>query len=180
MLEGAFTFRGRIGRMQFFIDGLLSGVGCVVAAIVLAFLVVPARHDAIGIAFFIACFALAGLVVLWFSLSLYVRRIRDIGWDPVVVIGGWIVGNLADAVLAGLVPGLAVGAAHHATIIGSVANPLLSLALLFWPGHDGPDHDAGSAPPRRARAAFAPAAPVATASPHPARQRTGFGRRGAA
>ena len=151
-----------------------------VAAIVLAFLVVPARHDAVGIAFFIAGFVLAGLVVLWFSLSLYVRRIRDIGWDPVVVIGGWIVGNLADAVLAGLVPRLPVGAAHHPTVIGGIANPVLSLALLFRPGHDGPDHDAGAAPPRGSRAAFAPPPPVATAAPHPARQRTEFGRRGAA
>ena len=48
MLDRAFSLRGRIGRLRFFLDGLALGAICLVLALVLAF-VVPARGAVDGI-----------------------------------------------------------------------------------------------------------------------------------
>ena len=89
MFEIAFSFRGRLGRLPFFLGSLALGVAAVVGLVALAAGVgVAAKRHEWG-AVVLLCVALLPLAVagLWCSLSLHVRRIRDIGWDPAVVIG---------------------------------------------------------------------------------------------
>ena len=179
MFEGAFSFGGRIGRLSFFLQGLAMVPAAGIAAAALAFLVYPARRDGLGLAFFIGCAALLGLVAAWYSLSLHVRRIRDIGWDPVVVIVGWIALAVGDPVVAHLVPSLAAGGHHPGTWVGAILNLALSAALLLWPGHDGPDAPLDTGP-RMTRVEALGYSSSQGAAPVAARPRRpqGFGRRG--
>jgi hypothetical protein len=61
-------------------------------------------------------------------------RFRDIDWDPVCVVPAWIALMIVDYVVAMKFPHLAMGQEHTGTIVGGIANLVLTLALLFWPG----------------------------------------------
>jgi hypothetical protein len=69
-------------------------------------------------------------------------RIRDIGWDPVCVIPGWIAVAIIDGLVAGKIPAIALGG-QHGTIVGALVNLALFLALLFWPSSE---HDNSATP----------------------------------
>jgi uncharacterized membrane protein YhaH (DUF805 family) len=181
MLEGAFSFRGRLGRLQFFLDSLALGVACFLFVVAVAFFVMPAKSTGLAMAVVIGAVVLFAPVVIWVSLSLQARRIRDIGWDPVVVLVGWAALGVLDLVLAKLVPSLAVPD-QHGTFIGSFVNLAMSLALLFWPSSDDAG-DVSAPPPRMTRLeslglANGPAVVLPGAAPPPSRPRAqGFGRR---
>ncbi len=177
MLEGAFSLGGRIGRLRFFLDSLALAAGCVVLAILLVVLAAPVRHAALGFAFFGLCAVLVAAPVLWVSLSLYARRWRDIGLDPLYLIPGWIVLEIADALVAARVPAWSL-AEHGGTALGALVNAGLTLALFFWPGREGAD----AAPPTISRATrLASLGLAAPEAPRPAggrpAARRGFGRR---
>ena len=125
MLVDAIFFQGRIGRLAYFLGGV--AMLPVAAIVALAVAMTPMRPAAL-----VATMVAFGIAFAWFSLSLYVRRIRDIGWDPFVVLVGAVAVNLGDIVLARLAPGLSVDG--HRTSLGVLANGALWLALLFWPG----------------------------------------------
>jgi hypothetical protein len=114
------------------------------------------------------------------SFTLQAMRIRDIGWDPVCVIPGWIAAAIVDGMVAGRFPSWAIEQGRHGTIVGALINLVLLGALLFWPSGDyhesGPSFDATPPKPEgsmfRPTAASAPAARIAQAT------RAEFGRRG--
>ena len=125
MFGGAFFFQGQIGRFAFFLNGIVTVPAVMIAALVTALMPLkPAGMIATVIAL---CLGFG-----WFTLSLSVRRIRDIGWDPFVVLVGAIAVNLGDIVLARLVPSLSTDGFN--TGIGALTNLLLSLVLRRWPG----------------------------------------------
>jgi uncharacterized membrane protein YhaH (DUF805 family) len=183
MFEDAFSFRGRLGRLRFFIDSLALGGLCLVFAVLIAFFVFPARSDGLSLVAFFIGMALCLPIVIWLSLSLYVRRIRDIGWDPLVVILGWVALGVLDFVVARLVPALAAPG-NHGTIVGGLLNLALTLAIFFWPGSDNEDGGVPRPVERMTRMEGLGLAQAATPLPRnvPPRQSRpqGFGRRGPA
>jgi uncharacterized membrane protein YhaH (DUF805 family) len=68
----------------------------------------------------------AAVLFIWLSFTLHSMRIRDIGWDPVCVIPGWIAATVIDGLVAGKIPAIALGPGQHGTIVGALVN----LALL--------------------------------------------------
>jgi hypothetical protein len=78
--------------------------------------------------------AVAFFMIVTFTLQS--MRIRDIGWDPVCVIGGWIAVMVIDVIVATKIPALALQPGHHTTIVSSLANLVMTGVLLFWPGND--------------------------------------------
>jgi hypothetical protein len=52
------------------------------------------------------------------------------------VIGGWIAIVIIDMIVATKMPQLALGSGHHAPIVSSLANLVMTGILLFWPGED--------------------------------------------
>jgi uncharacterized membrane protein YhaH (DUF805 family) len=139
VLDLVFGLNSRLGRLQFFLATLVLAVVmtaiCVVIAMSVLRNVTPAniRPDDIlkssGIIAAIGFFALA-------TVTLYSMRFRDIGWDPVCVVPAWIALMFVDYVVAMKFPAYAVGQEHTGTIIGAIANLVLTLALLFWPGRE--------------------------------------------
>jgi hypothetical protein len=77
---------------------------------------------------------IAGVVVL-FTLAtamLQAMRVRDIGWDPVLVIAAWFGIVFIDAIIGVKL----LGPGHYGTILGSIVNLVMTGILLFWPGND--------------------------------------------
>lgn len=90
-----------------------------------------------------------GIVFMLITLTLQSMRIRDIGWDPVCVIPGWVAVLVIDMMIAKKFPGLSLGPEHHATAISAIVNLALLLALLFWPSAGYETSPPASGEPRR-------------------------------
>ena len=167
MFEIAFSFQGQLKRLPYFLGSLVLGAAFAVGlcAIGIGFIYGVAKHNWALVALLCVALLPLGVAMLWCSLSLHVRRIRDIGWDPTIVIASWLFGNLADKlVLAHLVPAMARHMTwQQGTYLGALADFALSLAILFWPSRK--DDDDVTAPPRQTwtapptRPASVPAAP---------------------
>ncbi|WP_441236048.1 DUF805 domain-containing protein [Bradyrhizobium sp. 930_D9_N1_4] len=139
MLDLVFGLNTRLGRLQFFLATLVLAVVmtgiCFMVAMSVLRSVAPAdirpeillKSGAMIAA--IAFFAIA-------TVTLYSMRFRDIGWDPVCVVPAWIALMIVDYVVALKFPGYAMGQEHTGTIVGGIANFVLTLALLFWPGRE--------------------------------------------
>ncbi len=176
MLASLLKFKGRLGRLRYFLTCLALGPVLVVAFV--ALMLVFGLHPGAGRAVNFKALGLAGVVVvpLWFwtSLSLQACRIRDIGWSPLWTILGVFGLGLIDRVLAMSVPALSIGHLHQITVLGVAVNLSFAGVLLFWPGGAGPvdgaDADWTAEPP-------APSPPRAAAFGAPAAV-SGFGRRG--
>src|SRR5579872_4579393 len=132
MLEVFFSFRGRIGRLSYFLRSLVLGgvLGVMLVASVVPIVMggYPPRPGA-AMGLIVLC-ALLLVPALWSSFSLQARRFRDIGLDPVVVIPTWIAIQFVDALVATFTPSVSVGFAHH-TVVGLLVNLAASLGLLF-------------------------------------------------
>lgn len=134
MLNYLFGFNARIGRLAFVVCSFGLGIGFVLmlAAIIGS---LPRNHDVllaqaansppVVIAFF---------AVLAVNFMLQSMRIRDIGWDPVCVMVGWVALVVIDKIVAGKFPEYALTYQHTGTVIGALVNAGLTLALFFWPG----------------------------------------------
>jgi uncharacterized membrane protein YhaH (DUF805 family) len=140
MLDYVFGLNARLGRLQFFLASIALAV--VMTAICFVIAVNGLVHFPEGaepelsweiMTWPILCAAAFFMLV---TFSLQAMRIRDIGWDPVVVIGGWIAVMIIDIIVATKMPQLALGSGHHATIVSSIANLAMTGILLFWPGDD--------------------------------------------
>ena len=187
MLDAVFSFRGRLNRLQYFLRCLALGAAAVVIVILIA-VVIGATKDSNPLAGLLVGGLLGFATIsafLWISLSMQVRRIRDIGWPPVYVVPACIAIDVMDQLVARAFPALGIGADHRTTIVGALVNLALAGTLLFWPGRSGDDStpDSGQAWLRsdEPSPAVAPA-PRRTAMAAPARPMTqpnaGFGRRG--
>ena len=177
MLDAVFSFRGRINRIQYFLGGLGLAFTVTVIAVVAIVGLVGARGVA-GIMQAMLPLALVALVVgpvyLWVAFSLQARRFRDMGWNPLYVIPGWIVAEVAVRIAT-------FGAASlmmDGLVVTMVINLFMSACLLFWPGQA----DAGSTPPTKTTRTPPPRplprTTVATAGQDLNAARSGFGRRG--
>ncbi len=206
MFAAVFGFGGRLNRLRYFLSCLaLGGVfGVLVVMAVIGVLAghsggAPASEEDLLKAFLpLAIFAIPVCgAYLWVSLALQARRIRDIGWNPLYVIPGWIGLMIVDRGVALAVPSLAL-IPHNGTLLGSLFNLAMGGALLFWPSAgpieprspaeinwDVPDEPRARAPvaarrlmPAKVSAPIvaepARAAPVRTVNPGP----PAFGRRG--
>jgi uncharacterized membrane protein YhaH (DUF805 family) len=205
MLGSAFSFRGRIGRLQYFMGVLATAAAFVlpIVAILGALGVRDAASAGPALALIVLLLVVGAPVAIWVGLSLQARRIRDIGLNPLYVIPILFAIGLADQLVALAVPGLSVAGLHRQTPVGLLVSLATGAALLFWPGKAGaapPSPSAGlitpDEPPRAAaaepvRGASAPirAAPVRAAPARPAPVRVApvrvanaagvtFGRRG--
>jgi uncharacterized membrane protein YhaH (DUF805 family) len=143
MLGFLFGLNSRLGRLQF----LLSMIGLVFVMAVVLFVLtgrVPQSGQLRGdIAFALNNVAVivALIVFIVAGLQLECMRIRDIGWDPVVVMAGWFVMMIIDILIAIKFPALALGYQHIA--FGEL-NFMLFLALMLWPTGE-PEDSAPSA-----------------------------------
>jgi uncharacterized membrane protein YhaH (DUF805 family) len=139
VLDLVFGLNSRLGRLQFFLATLVLAVVMTAICVAIAMSVLRSvalaniRPDDIlkssGIIAAMVFFALA-------TVTLYSMRFRDIGWDPVCVVPAWIALMIVDYVVAMKFPAYAIGQEHTGTIVGGIANLVLTLALLFWPGRD--------------------------------------------
>jgi uncharacterized membrane protein YhaH (DUF805 family) len=139
VLDLVFGLNSRLGRLQFFLATLVLAVVMTAICFVVAMSVfrnaTPAnfRPDDLlrngGMIAAMAFFALA-------TITLYSMRFRDIGWDPVCVVPAWIALMIVDYVVAMKFPAYAIGQEHTGTMVGAIANLVLTLALLFWPGRE--------------------------------------------
>jgi uncharacterized membrane protein YhaH (DUF805 family) len=145
MLGFLFGFNARLGRLHFFLATIAAAV--LMTAITAAIAGVAFQNTPKGMIPSLTSWqviATAGLFC-WLSVTLQSMRVRDIGWDPVCVIPGWIAATIIDGLVAGKVPALALGHGQHGTIVGALVNLALFLVLLFWPssGQDNPTPTAG-------------------------------------
>ena len=188
MLHNILGFGGRMGRLEYFLISLVFGLFMSLLVLALTLGLVPhgVTLGAPGSTAFLLILLLVVLpIYLWFSLALQAKRFRDMGWNPLYVIPGWIFANMVGEALS-----MAFLTVHSIPWIGLLFNLFMCGALLFWPsaptgvqdwGGDsyhpsGPDPEQGSARPRAPSPAARPAAPAW--SPAPAQAPSGFGRRG--
>jgi uncharacterized membrane protein YhaH (DUF805 family) len=194
MLHILLGFGGRMSRLEYFLACLALGflTMLLVVALVLGFK--PHGESMAGVRASMphGLVMMLLLVVLpfylWFSLAFQAKRIRDIGWNPVYVLPGWIAAVTFDRLVAYTIPGLAWGAGGG-TLLGTLFNLAMALCLLFWPSRpagngiwygsayhgDLPVDQTDRAPdpgPRPAAARVSSPTPPFTPTP------SGFGRRG--
>jgi uncharacterized membrane protein YhaH (DUF805 family) len=138
MLDYLFGLNARLGRLQFFIASIALAV--VMTAICFVIAVSGFVHFPKGAQPQLSWAALSWPIIgaaaffMVVTFMLQSMRIRDIGWDPVCVIGGWIAVMVIDVIVATKIPALALGPGHHATIVSSFVNLAMTGVLLFWPG----------------------------------------------
>jgi len=118
-----------------------------------------------------------GIIFILITLTLQSMRIRDIGWDPVCVIPGWIAILIIDMVVATKFPNLALGHEHRGTAVGALVNLALFLALLFWPSGDGESSPPSFGETRRPGASPRGGGTISVAADRIARASGEFGRR---
>ncbi len=177
MLGFLFGFNARLGRMHFFLSTIGLAVAMTAGFFVIAMSAV--QHAPAGtepsIEFATWPVIIAIVFFVWITFTLQSMRIRDIGWDPVCVIPAWIALLVVDKVVAGKIPAWSLGHEHHGTIVGSLINFALFLALTFWPSGDyqGPTETPRTPdrPSPKPKANSVAAARIARATG------TGFGRR---
>ncbi|MBK3663429.1 DUF805 domain-containing protein [Bradyrhizobium diazoefficiens] len=139
MLGFVFGLNARLGRLHFFLASVALAI--VMTAICFAIAMAVLRttspsmirpEDITGNWAIIAAMIFFGLA----TFTLQSMRIRDIGWDPVCVIPGWIALMIVDHLVAGRFPAWTIGEEHQATMVGGLVNLALMLALMFWPSGD--------------------------------------------
>jgi hypothetical protein len=135
MLNFVFGFGARLGRLHYFLSTIGLAVVITIISFMLALYVV--RHSPKGSSFSFEQHALtaicATILFLWATINLQSIRIRDIGWDPVVVIPAWFLVLVVDALVATKTPAWAIGDGQHETIVGATVNVAFFGVLLFWP-----------------------------------------------
>lgn len=135
MLDLVFGINARLGRLQYVLASFALGVamvGLAFALIASGFIHIPRGSH---LTWQTLSWPATGVVVLGIlaTVTLQAMRVRDIGWDPVIVMAGWFAIVFIDAIIAAKLPGLALGHDHYGTIAGSIVNLVMSGILLFWP-----------------------------------------------
>ncbi len=187
MLGFLFGFNARLGRLHYFLAGIVLAVLATVVCFTIAanvFHQTPKGSTPSTILMLVPALCLLP-VFLWATLTLQAMRIRDIGWRPAIVIPAWVLIAAIDAYVAAKFPAWSAGRGDHQTIVGLLTNVGFYSVLLFWPS--GPETGSltglddpplrRDVSPERPRVVPAPAAAVASRMPSP--MRTEFGRRGA-
>ena len=157
MLGYLFGFNARIGRLSYFLSSIALGIVMTGIIFAVASMAYHGNAKAIPLSVQHMQWPLIALAVTFclVTFTLQSMRFRDIGWDPVCVIPGWIALMIVDHLIATKIPAVSLGPEHHGTIVGALSNLGLFLALTFWPGSshavEAPTFGASpsDAPPRR-------------------------------
>jgi uncharacterized membrane protein YhaH (DUF805 family) len=141
MLDYVFGLNARLGRLQFFLASIALAVVMTVICFAIAMnglVSFPRGIRPEQMSWAILGWPILGAAAFFMlaTFTLQAMRIRDIGWDPVIVIGGWIAIMVIDVIVATKMPSLALGPGQHATIVSGLVNLVMSGILLFWPGND--------------------------------------------
>ncbi len=138
MLDFLFGFNARLKRLQY----LLVCIALVVAlfAISLALAASGSIHVPRGSHFTwqMSNWLVAAAVALFVLavVSIQAMRVRDIGWDPVVVMAGWFTVGSVDAIVAAKMPDLALVQGQYGTMVGLIVDLAMTGILFFWPSSD--------------------------------------------
>jgi uncharacterized membrane protein YhaH (DUF805 family) len=134
MLDLLFGLNARLGRLQYVLAGIALVVAMVGVSIALiaagSIYIPPGSHLTWQMLSWPAASAVVFFVLA--TVILQAMRVRDIGWDPVVVIAGWLAIEFVDAIVAEKM----LGPGHYGTIISSIVNLVMTGILLFWPSSD--------------------------------------------
>ena len=140
MLDYVFGLNTRLSRLQFWLASIALAI--VMTAICFVIAVNGLVHFPKGaqpqLSWAILSWPIIGAVAFFMvvTVTLQSMRIRDIGWDPVCVIGGWIAVIVIDVIIATKMPALASGPHHHGTIVSALVNLVMTGILLFWPSNN--------------------------------------------
>jgi uncharacterized membrane protein YhaH (DUF805 family) len=135
MLGFLFGFNARLGRLHYFLATVAVAIGMTAAIYAYmshTFGVAP-KGTRLPPDLMTWPVIVLAVVFMWITFTLQSMRIRDIGWDPVCVIPGWIALLIFDTIVASKVPAWSLGQEHHGTAVGALVNFGLLLALTFWP-----------------------------------------------
>jgi uncharacterized membrane protein YhaH (DUF805 family) len=183
VLDKLFSFRGRLSRLQFLGWTIALAVIFTVGTVVLVttgvvsgqMLHARSSPGAIGLAAGLAML----ILYLWSGLALQVKRIRDIGLSPLLVIVGLMIFSFIDGLILSRYLHFRLWPFQHQATISGLVNLAFMGMLLFWPGEG--DDDAPRAAPRDvAPMAPQPSVPRPTISmslPQPGAARREFGLR---
>src|SRR5579872_269574 len=92
MLASVFSFRGRINRLQYFFGNFaVGGALALLAWMLIGFTeLAPTARPSATMALDAVFLVLAAPLALWCAVSLQARRLRDIGWEPLIVMPMWV------------------------------------------------------------------------------------------
>lgn len=122
MLAAVFSFRGRVDRRQFFLGSLALGVVlALLAAMLISFVELPSRPTP-AMVLEAVLLVIAAPLAVWSALSLQARRMRDIGWEPLIGLPMWIG---------------AVGLAQSLPLLAVAFCVTMLAGLYAWPGRRG-------------------------------------------
>jgi uncharacterized membrane protein YhaH (DUF805 family) len=182
MLGFLFGFNARLGRLSYFLATVAVAIGmtaAIYAYVSYTFGITP-RGTRLPSDLITWPVIILGVVFAWVTFTLQSMRIRDVGWDPVCVIPGWIALLIVDSVVAVKIPAWSLGPEQYGTVVGALVNFGLLLALTFWPRGEHEDSTPTfetlrrpDPPPRSRDTASVTAARIARATG------SDFGRRGA-
>jgi uncharacterized membrane protein YhaH (DUF805 family) len=116
--------------LHYFLGNIaIGGALALLAGMLISFTeLAPTARPSVTMSFDAVFLVFAAPLAIWSAVSLQARRLRDIGWEPMIVLPMWVGGLL----LAGFAAqgGLAVSQAALASLIS-----LAMLACLYgWPG----------------------------------------------
>lgn len=132
MLHWLFGFRGVEGRVRF-----LAGVSLLMFSMVIvtvAVAVVAGLAHWPGSIWMPIEVAVVFILGNWSLLALGTRRLRDMGWSPILVLGGLIVLSVVEYLSPRVAPA-PLGEVLRFPI-STLASWALAMALLLWPGCD--------------------------------------------
>lgn len=134
MLDIIFGFNARLGRLQYFLSTIALAV--LMTAICFAIFASGGIHITKGarltwdsLTWPLVC---AAMFFSAASFMLQAMRLRDIGWDPVCVLGGWLAIVFVDGIVATKLPALS----YPVGVVGGLVNLVMFGALYFWPSSD--------------------------------------------
>jgi uncharacterized membrane protein YhaH (DUF805 family) len=138
MLGFLFGFNARLGRLHYFLATIALAIGMTAICFAIAsYIYHSSPRGTLQSESLMTWPTLVAIVVFaWVTFTLQCMRIRDIGWDPVCVIPGWIAILIVDKLVAGKIPAWSLGHEHNGTVVGGLVNLALVLALTFWPSGD--------------------------------------------
>jgi uncharacterized membrane protein YhaH (DUF805 family) len=133
MLASVFNFRGRINRSRYFLGSLAIGaIFVALAQLFMAFGHPPETpRSALAVTLDAVLLVMAAPMTAWIAVSLQVRRLRDIGWNPLIVVPLWI-GALAGMAVQG-----SPDIVQTQTAVGTLINFAALTCLFVWPGRRG-------------------------------------------
>ena len=141
MLGFLFGFNARLGRLHYFLATIAVAIGMTAAIYAYMSHTFGISPKGTRLPSDLMTWPVIALVVAftWLTFTLQSMRIRDIGWDPVCVVPGWIALVIIDTIVADRIPAWSLGQEHHGTAVGAFVNFGLLLALTFWPSGEYED-----------------------------------------